>query len=74
MARHKPLLTIVDRGSILLVVYSAFGAAVVEGLWHRVSPASLALILLLCGVLLAVVLAILWLQARLRRPAPGAGT
>ena len=27
----------VDRGSILLVVYTAFSAAVVEGLWHRLS-------------------------------------
>jgi sodium/bile acid cotransporter 7 len=39
VARHKAMLTIVDRGSILLVVYSAFGAAVVEGLWHG-SPAA----------------------------------
>ena len=60
VTRHKPLLTLVDRGSILLVVYSAFGAAVVEGLWHRVPPSSLALIVLLCTLLLAVVLAVTW--------------
>jgi len=47
IARQKRLLTIVDRGSILLVVYTAFGAAVVEGLWSRVSPADLLLIGLL---------------------------
>jgi sodium/bile acid cotransporter 7 len=60
VARHKAMLTIVDRGSILLVVYSAFGAAVVEGLWHRLSPSDLAIILGLCVVLLAVVLLATW--------------
>ena len=35
--RHKccePVVNLVDRGSILLVVYTAFSAAIVEGLWH----------------------------------------
>jgi sodium/bile acid cotransporter 7 len=64
VSRHKALLGVVDRGSILLVVYSAFGAAVVEGLWHRVSPASLGVILLLCALLLAVVLVVTWLVGR----------
>ena len=58
VARRKQWLTIVDRGSILLVVYSAFGAAVVEGLWTRVSPLDLGVIVLLCVMLLAVVLGI----------------
>ena len=57
IARHKSLVGVVDRGSILLVVYTAFGVAVVEGLWRRVSPGDLALILVLCALLLAVVLA-----------------
>lgn len=65
IARQKRLLMIVDRGSILLVVYSAFGAAVVEGLWHRVSPEDLMLIGLFCSVLLAAVLAFTWLAGRL---------
>ena len=64
VARQKRLLTIVDRGSILLVVYSAFGAAVVEGLWSRVSPADLLLIGVLCSVLLAVVLVFTWVAGR----------
>jgi len=64
IARQKRLLTIVDRGSILLVVYTAFGAAVVEGLWSRVSPADLLLIGVLCMVLLAVVLLFTWLAGR----------
>ncbi|MEA1084909.1 bile acid:sodium symporter family protein [Sphingomonas sp. CD22] len=65
VARQKRLLTIVDRGSILLVVYSAFGAAVVEGLWSRVSPADLVLIGVFCSVLLAAVLSFTWLAGRL---------
>lgn len=56
VARRKKMLTAVDRGSILLVVYSAFGAAVVEGLWHRLSPGDLGIVALVCVVLLAVVL------------------
>jgi len=65
VARHKPLLTITDRGSILLVVYTAFGAAVVEGLWHKVPASDLALILGLCLVLLALVLLATWGAGRL---------
>ena len=67
VARHKKLLTFVDRGSILLVVYTAFGAAVVEGLWHRVSGFDLSVILILCALLLAVVLAVTWTLGRLFR-------
>jgi solute carrier family 10 (sodium/bile acid cotransporter), member 7 len=64
VTRHKSLLSLVDRGSILLVVYSSFGAAVIEGLWHQVSPQSLALIVLLCSLLLAAVLVATALAAR----------
>ena len=65
VSRHKALVTLVDRGSILLVVYSAFGAAVVEGLWHRLSPASLGLIALCCCAILAAILCLTWLAGRL---------
>ena len=64
VARHKRLVTIVDRGSILLVVYTAFGAAVVEGLWHRVSPGDLARVALLSAVLLAIVMGASWAVGR----------
>ncbi|MCE7798023.1 bile acid:sodium symporter [Sphingobium sufflavum] len=56
VARQKRMLTVVDRGSILLVVYTAFGAAVVGGLWQRVSLTDLLLIGLLSGLLLTIVL------------------
>jgi sodium/bile acid cotransporter 7 len=58
VTRHKPVLGFVDRGSILLVVYTAFGAAVVEGLWGRVSWADIAVIAVASSVLLAAVLLI----------------
>lgn len=56
VTRNKAWLGKVDRGSILLVVYTAFGAAVVEGLWQRVSLPSLLLLGMLSLVLLAMVL------------------
>lgn len=54
--RHGAKLKYIDQGSILLVVFTAFGAAVVEGLWHTVTYTELAGLLVLCCVLLAVVL------------------
>ncbi|WP_174292501.1 bile acid:sodium symporter family protein [Sphingomonas bacterium] len=64
LGRHKSILSLVDRASILLVVYTAFGAAVVEGLWHKLAPADLALILAVCAVLLTLVLAATWAAGR----------
>jgi sodium/bile acid cotransporter 7 len=60
VARQKRLVTMVDRGSILLVVYTAFGAAVVGGIWHQLSAGSLAVILVVCSILLALVLLATW--------------
>ena len=54
--KHKALVGQVDRGSILLVVYSAFSAAVVGGIWKIVSIPELFLLLAVCCVLLAVVM------------------
>jgi sodium/bile acid cotransporter 7 len=52
--RNRSLLAITDRGSILLVVYTAFSAAVVHGVWHQVPPSMLAVLVVIVGVLLAV--------------------
>lgn len=54
--RHGAKLKYIDQGSILLVVYTAFGAAVVEGLWHTVTYMELAGLFVLCCILLAIVL------------------
>ncbi len=56
LTKHKPLVGLVDRGSILLVVYTAFSAAVVQGLWSKVSVGDLAWILAINAVLLAIAL------------------
>jgi sodium/bile acid cotransporter 7 len=55
VARRKKLVTMVDRGSILLVVYTAFSAAVVENLWGKVSGATLAILVISCCVLFLLV-------------------
>lgn len=56
IARHKGPTTLVDRGSILLVVYAAFSEGVVSGIWSRVSAGDLALVVVLDVVLLAAVI------------------
>jgi sodium/bile acid cotransporter 7 len=65
VARHKQLIGYSDRGSILLVVYSAFSAAVTEGLWQKVAPVDLLTILVASCVLLALVLGLSALAGRL---------
>lgn len=60
IARHKTLVGRVDRVSILLVVYTAFSASVIDGLWSKVSALDLGIVLLLCSVLLALILGGTW--------------
>ena len=67
LARRKRIVGIVDRGSILLVVYVAFSEAVATGLWHRTSPGALAVMAGVDVVLLALVLAITLAASRLLR-------
>jgi sodium/bile acid cotransporter 7 len=64
VARHRKVLGLVDRGSILLVVYTAFSAGMVQGIWHRVSPARLAGLLVVEAVLLTVMLLLTWYGAK----------
>jgi sodium/bile acid cotransporter 7 len=67
--RNKKLLMPVDRGSILLVVYSAFSAAVVSGIWSRVDAPDLAVLLAVSAAILALaMLAILGLSRAMRMP------
>ena len=54
--RNESIVSGVDQGSILLIVYSAFSAAVGEGLWRQVPPSALAGLLVADGVLLAAAL------------------
>ncbi|MEV7399767.1 bile acid:sodium symporter family protein [Streptomyces sp. NPDC091267] len=64
LARHKKVLGYVDRGSILLVVYTAFSEGMVAGIWHQVTPARLAALLGAEAVLLAVMLSLSWYGAK----------
>ncbi len=59
-----PQLKLVDRGSIVLVVYSAFSTGMREGMWTQTSWASLAIVLALCLVILAIMLCLTWWTAR----------
>ena len=60
VARHKPLVGMTDRSTILIAVYGAFSAAVIEGLWHKLSPGALAVLVAVDAVLLAIGLASTW--------------
>lgn len=64
VARHRKVLGLVDRGSILLVVYTAFSEGVVQGIWQQVSPVRLGGLLAVEAVLLAVMLALTWYGAK----------
>ncbi|MEU0677837.1 bile acid:sodium symporter family protein [Streptomyces sp. NPDC006172] len=60
VTRHKKVLGYVDRGSILLVVYTAFSEGMVQGIWSQVSPGRLGALLVVEAVLLGVMLALTW--------------
>jgi len=64
--RYKPVLRYVDQGSILLVVYTAFSESVTEGLWQHVSGGTLAALLGICALMLAIALGLAtWTSRRL---------
>lgn len=62
--RNRAVLSISDRSSILLVVYSAFSAAVVQGIWQQVPPVHLAMLATLMIVLLGLILVAMRLVSR----------
>lgn len=64
IGKHKAALTFFDRGSILLIVYLAFSEAVIGHLWQDVSAGTLALLIVLNAVVLALVLAATTLASR----------
>ncbi|RYF30387.1 MAG: bile acid:sodium symporter [Comamonadaceae bacterium] len=67
LKQRAGVLKFVDQGSILLVVYTAFSAAVIEGLWKQVPVSALLGLVLVCGVILALALvSTTWLARKLR--------
>jgi solute carrier family 10 (sodium/bile acid cotransporter), member 7 len=63
--RSRRLTAAVDRGSILLVVYTAFSGAVVEGSWKQIPLSALLWLLLISCLLLAIVMTTMWTLASL---------
>ena len=64
LTRNKSSLSFVDRGSILLVIYTAFSEGVVSGVWHQLDLANLGMLFVVSLVLLLVVLAITTILSR----------
>lgn len=64
VAARGRILSKIDRGSILLVVYGAFSGAVVAGVWSTLSALDLVRLVLICAALLGLVLALTALAAR----------
>jgi sodium/bile acid cotransporter 7 len=62
--KYKAWLGFVDRGSILLVVYTAFSAAVLQGLWKQMPVPVLGGLLVVDAVILALALLITRYGAR----------
>ncbi|MDQ7992861.1 MAG: bile acid:sodium symporter family protein [Propionicimonas sp.] len=62
--KAHPQLKLVDRGSIVLVVYSAFAAGRRENMWQQTSLAEIGIVVGICLVVLAVMLVLSWWTAR----------
>ncbi len=56
VSRNKQILSVTDRGSVLLTVYTAFSHAVIAGIWRQVPPSQLGMIFVVDAVLLAAIL------------------
>lgn len=67
IARWPTLTTIVDKGTILLAVYGAFSAAIVDRIFSRVPTEQIAALVALSLTLLALVLASAWAIGRFGR-------
>ncbi len=64
VAAH-PRFSLVDKGSVVLIVYAAFSTASRDGAWSLISAAGIVALVALCLGFLAVMLAITWWGAKL---------
>lgn len=64
LTNHQKVLSYLDRSSILLIVYAAFSKGVVVGIWQRLTPVSLVLLLVIDIALLAIVIMVTTVAAR----------
>ena len=60
LTRHSAPTKLVDRGSILLVVFAAFSESMNQNVWSSVPVWRIGIVVAVCAALLAVVLAITW--------------
>jgi sodium/bile acid cotransporter 7 len=69
LERRRNLLATTDRATVLLIVYLAFSASIIEGLWRRVPVSTLAaLLLVICTILALALLFTRWISRRLGFP------
>ena len=64
LERRRLLTGIVDRGSILVVVYAAFSEGMVAGIWSQLTLGSLGIVVALDSLILALVLILTTLASR----------
>jgi sodium/bile acid cotransporter 7 len=57
---HNAPLKLVDRGVVVLVVYTAFSQGMSEHMWSQVTGPQLVVVVAVCLVLLALMLAVTW--------------
>ena len=67
LTRHSAPTKLVDRGSILLVVFAAFSEAQNQHVWSSMAVWRIGVVLAVCVVLLALVLTITWYVGLLAR-------
>ncbi|WP_319412505.1 bile acid:sodium symporter family protein [uncultured Cohaesibacter sp.] len=65
ITRHKLLTMVVDRGSILLIVYKAFSSGTTSGLWSAIPLSSLAILFVVIVIFLALTMAAMVFGGRL---------
>ncbi len=70
ISRHPRLTNFVDRGAILLIVYSAFSAGVVAGIWSQVDLSTIAIIIGADILMLTIVMLATGIAGRLAGLAP----
>jgi solute carrier family 10 (sodium/bile acid cotransporter), member 7 len=62
--QQRKALGAVDRGSVLLVVYTVFSGATLSGIWHQLAFGPLIVLFLVAGAMLGLMLAITAFAAR----------
>jgi solute carrier family 10 (sodium/bile acid cotransporter), member 7 len=64
IGRHERITALVDRGSILLIVYTAFSESVANGIWRQIDLRGLLAVGLVDFMLLALVLTVMTFASR----------